>query len=170
VDKAPRDFPNDILNEIERMYFKIPELGNQEVSANEDCRPVVILTSNSEKHLPDAFLRRCVFYNIAFPDDKSLANIVINRIDNFKDDNNSPLLKDAISFFFQLRGNNVDLSKRPATAELIGWLDAMTKMGANVEVPLRNHHDKAYKALGVLVKNADDQDKARELLKNFIGL
>ena len=60
VEKAPRDFANDILNEIERMYFRIPELGNRRIEAEEAYSPVVIMTNNSEKSLPDAFLRRCV--------------------------------------------------------------------------------------------------------------
>jgi MoxR-like ATPase len=82
VDKAPRDFPNDILNEIDRMFFRIPEVPprataaglpasrshSRDVHANKTLRPVVILTSNREKNLPDAFLRRCIFHNIRFPD------------------------------------------------------------------------------------------------------
>src|SRR5205085_1382510 len=68
IDKAPRDFPNDILNEVEGMYFRIPELGDALIKADETMRPVLILTSNSEKNLPDAFLRRCIYYYLPFPD------------------------------------------------------------------------------------------------------
>lgn len=68
VDKAPRDFPNDILSEVENTYFRIPELGNVKIPANPDLKPILVLTSNSEKHLPDAFLRRCIYYHILFPD------------------------------------------------------------------------------------------------------
>ena len=71
VDKAPRDFPNDILNEIEHLYFRVPELGNIQIRAPKDMQPLVVITSNSEKHLPDAFLRRCIFYHIAFPEQRS---------------------------------------------------------------------------------------------------
>ena len=67
VEKAPRDFPNDILNEIERLYFRIPELGNRRIDANPGYDPVVVMTNNSEKSLPDAFLRRYIFFNIPFP-------------------------------------------------------------------------------------------------------
>src|SRR5262245_52754184 len=68
IDKAPRDFPNDLLNEVENLFFRVPELNNARIEANEDRRPVLVLTSNSEKNLPEAFLRRCVYYNIPFPE------------------------------------------------------------------------------------------------------
>ena len=80
VEKAPRDFPNDILNEIERMYFRIPELGNRAVEADPDHYPIVLMTNNSEKSLPDAFLRRCIYYNIPFPDAEALEAIVLARL------------------------------------------------------------------------------------------
>jgi MoxR-like ATPase len=80
VEKAPRDFPNDILNEIERMYFRIPELGNRRVEADPDQYPIVLMTNNSEKSLPDAFLRRCIYYNIPFPDADALEAIVLARL------------------------------------------------------------------------------------------
>lgn len=80
VDKATRDFPNDILNELEHLYFRVPELGNVEIQANPELQPIVVITSNSEKDLPDAFLRRCVYYNIPFPQKERLADIVTNRL------------------------------------------------------------------------------------------
>lgn len=80
IDKAPRDFPNDLLREIESMKFRIPELAGREVRAAADHRPVVVITSNSEKLLPDAFLRRCIFYDVPFPDDKKLEEIVARRL------------------------------------------------------------------------------------------
>lgn len=166
VDKAPRDFPNDILNEIERLYFKVPEL-NQEVHANEDYRPVVVLTSNSEKHLPDAFLRRCVFYHIPFPEPAELTRIVTNRIEACQDQNGA-LLQEAVAFFCQLRRAVPGLNKMPATAELLGWVDAMIKMGASAETPLSEQYDKAFSALGVLVKNAEDQAAAKDHLSKFL--
>jgi AAA domain (dynein-related subfamily) len=80
IDKAPRDFPNDILNELEHLYFRIPELGGEVVRANPVLRPIVIMTSNSEKSLPDAFLRRCIFYHIPFPNAHRLEEIVLARV------------------------------------------------------------------------------------------
>jgi hypothetical protein len=84
IDKAPRDFPNDLLNEIENSYFRVPELENRRIDAAEDLLPVLVLTSNSEKNLPDAFLRRCIFYNIPFPDRDRLVEIVTARLGGFK--------------------------------------------------------------------------------------
>jgi MoxR-like ATPase len=67
LDKAPRDFPNDILGEVEGMYFRIPELGHATIRRDPEMPPILVLTSNSEKNLPDAFLRRCIYYHIPFP-------------------------------------------------------------------------------------------------------
>ena len=119
VDKAPRDFPNDILNEVENMYFKIPELGNIAIAAEEGMRPILILTSNSEKHLPEAFLRRCVYYNIPFPDRERLDEIVAARLGRSRSDENK-WLADAVELFIKLREPNSGLNKKPATAELLG--------------------------------------------------
>ena len=79
IDKAPRDFPNDILNEVENQYFHIPELGNVKIEATENMSPILVLSSNSEKPLPDAFLRRCIYYNIPFPDETRLTKIIEAR-------------------------------------------------------------------------------------------
>src|SRR5262249_18563233 len=83
VDKAPRDFPNDLLNEVEEMFFRVPELKNVRIDADAKLRPIIVLTSNSEKNLPDTFLRRCVYYNIPFPDRDRLVKIVMSRIGGF---------------------------------------------------------------------------------------
>ena len=118
VDKAPRDFPNDLLNELDQLYFRIPELGNHKVEVNPELRPIVIITSNSEKDLPDAFLRRCIYYNIPFPDPERLADIVANRLSNIN--NSDRFLADALDLFYQLRKPESRLRKKPATAELLG--------------------------------------------------
>jgi MoxR-like ATPase len=84
IDKAPRDFPNDLLNEIEQMFFRVPELENRMIGGAEmlsdEYRPIVIISSNSEKNLPDPFLRRCIYYNIPFPDREALHGILLARI------------------------------------------------------------------------------------------
>jgi MoxR-like ATPase len=129
VEKAPRDLPNDILNEIERLYFRVPELGNVRIDANEDLSPVIVLTSNSEKSLPDPFLRRCVYFNIPFPTPERLEQIVLARLVGMFS-GNSTLLSDAIDFLMQLRDKDEGLQKRPSTAELLNWLAAMQKLGA----------------------------------------
>jgi MoxR-like ATPase len=137
IDKAPRDFPNDLLNEIERMFFRIPEIrvskerpihgqGVGEVrriDANPHLRPLVVLTSNNEKDLPSAFLRRCVFHHIRFPERENVARlrkiIAANLIEA-----SGPLADDALNFFFDVREMG-DLSKLPTTAELLTWMKVL---------------------------------------------
>lgn len=167
VDKAPRDFPNDLLNEIEGMYFKIPEIGNVKIAASPEMRPIVIFTSNSEKHLPDAFLRRCVYYNIPFPDKDRLAQIALAHMKQAIPVN-SPFLAQAIDLFFTLREAATALRKKPGTAELVGWLAAMQGMGAHLNRPLRNQTDYLKLSLPVLVKNVDDQDAARVRVETWL--
>src|SRR2546421_1557709 len=117
VDKAPRDLPNDVLNEIDNMSFTVKETGHT-FSADQSYRPVVVLTSNSEKNLPDAFLRRCVFYHISFPARERLKEIVQRRLR--LDSNFTPQMLDhALQHFEKIR--DLTLKKRPATAELLAW-------------------------------------------------
>jgi MoxR-like ATPase len=168
VDKAPRDFPNDILNEIEEVYFKVPELGGVKISAEEAMRPIVILTSNSEKHLPDAFLRRCIYYNIPFPDEKRLRQIVNTRISQLRDDDN-PLLSDALELFSILRESNSGLQKSPATAELLGWLIYLGRRGAETSIPLRRQRELILSSASILVKLAEDQKAAERIIKDWLG-
>ncbi len=119
IDKAPRDFPNDILNEIESMSFYIPELATT-VAADPAYKPLVIITSNSEKNLPDAFLRRCVFKHIEFPSDPAfLSKIVSNRVASINDEEIRP----AISHFIEIR--KLLLKKKPGSAELIDWIKVL---------------------------------------------
>jgi MoxR-like ATPase len=167
VDKAPRDFPNDLLNEVEGMYFKIPELGNVRIGAGEEMRPILIITSNSEKHLPDAFLRRCIYYNIPFPEKGRLTEIILTRIGSFERDGDV-LLSDALDFFSKLREPNSGLRKRPATAELLGWLIALREQGMTVDERLRDKPDLAHSTLSTLVKSADDQTIAEAVLKDWL--
>jgi MoxR-like ATPase len=173
VDKAPRDFPNDILNEIENMSFRIPELDNREITASPALRPIVVITSNSEKNLPDAFLRRCVFHNIPFPE-KTLRDIVANRIGGFVS-REDPILDDALDLFSQLRKPESGLQKRPATFELLGWLLALnasvdSHADARARSPrLVDDPDLIDKTLGVLIKNREDQEQARKAVKQWIS-
>ena len=102
VDKAPRDFPNDILNEIDQMFFRIPELGNAVIRVKQELKPIVIITSNSEKNLPDAFLRRCVYYDIPFPENEDLRSIITHRLGTAHKEANL-LLDEALDFFGLLR-------------------------------------------------------------------
>ena len=164
VDKAPRDFPNDILNELEQLYFRIPELGNVSIEANPALQPIVILTSNSEKDLPDAFLRRCIFYHIPFPEGDRLREIVANRL-GISSDRYQAFVQDALDLFARLRGSN--LRKKPATAELLGWILALRQIASGVDNPI-TQPDLVFKTLGVLVKTTEDQKYATELVNQWL--
>jgi MoxR-like ATPase len=166
VDKAPRDFPNDLLNEVEQTYFRIPELQNAEVRANRALLPVLIITSNSERNLPDPFLRRCIYYHIPFPTPDRLAAIVQARLAAF-DQPAQPLLQDALKFFAQLQGP--ELRKAPATAELINWLNLLISRGADPAKPLRAAAAHLASSLSALVKAQEDLPKARLLLDKFLA-
>jgi MoxR-like ATPase len=163
IDKAPRDFPNDILNEIERLYFRIPELGEAEIVAAADFRPVVIITSNSEKALPDAFLRRCIFYSIPFPDDLRLEQIILSRL-GARVQPGAEMLRDAIAFFVSLRKRDMLLRKRPGTAELLNWIAALIEFDCDPKQPIRPQAEAAQRTLYTLAKMTEDQE---QILKAF---
>jgi MoxR-like ATPase len=175
VDKAPRDFPNDILNEVESLYFRIPELRDPKsnaaftVEAKAGLRPIIILTSNSEKNLPDPFLRRCVYYNILPPKKPELLKIVDTRIGR-ELGGAEAWLEDALDFFFILRDQNNGIQKKPATAELLGWLRTLYRMReshADGGRPLRHQKEMIVPTLTVLLKNSTDQETGREILKKW---
>jgi len=145
VDKADLEFPNDLLNELDEMSFYIPET-NETIKAT--YRPVVIITSNAEKELPDAFLRRCVFHYIEFPDPPLMEQIVKVHYPNMQDG----LLREAMKTFYMMR-NIEDLRKKPSTSELIDWLHCLMVGGIPVdriakEVPF----------VGTLLKKEVDYD------------
>jgi MoxR-like ATPase len=121
VDKADIEFPNDLLNELDEMAFYIPET-NETIRAIH--RPIVVITSNAEKELPDAFLRRCIFHYIEFPDTGLMEEIV--RV-HFPDIKNN-LLREAIKSFYKLREID-DFRKKPSTSELIDWIRALIAGG-----------------------------------------
>lgn len=166
VDKAPRDFPNDILNELEQMYFRIPELGNIQIEADPDLQPLVVITSNSEKDLPDAFLRRCVYYHIPFPNRERLTQIVAGRL-NIANADHHPFVRDALEIFERLRSPNSGLRKKPATAELLGWMITLQEMAGRVDNPLRQG-ELPIRTLGSLIKTASDQARAMEIVRQWI--
>jgi MoxR-like ATPase len=166
IDKAPRDFPNDILNEIEHMEFRVQELDNCLISAEDEMRPVLILTSNSEKHLPDAFLRRCVYHHIEFPEPDKLAEIVSRRVGGFAE--GSTFLKQAIEFFTEVR--KIDgLIKKPATAELLGWMLYLRECGATPEQALAERANDVRGGLSLLVKNKEDLPAVRARADELLG-
>ena len=123
IDKAQRDVPNDILVEIDRRKFTIRELGYKDVSCEDGNEPIVIITSNSERALPDAFLRRCIYYHVDFPEPEILQSIVSRKLGKRFPETTHPVLAQAVGFFNHLR--NCNLAKTPGTAELLDWLTAL---------------------------------------------
>jgi MoxR-like ATPase len=165
IDKAPRDFPNDILNEIDRLFFRIPELGGAIVGVEHDrYRPILIMTSNSEKSLPDAFLRRCIFYSIPFPDEARLQQIILSRLGELIS-HEAVLLKDTVAFLLAIRLDAVGLRKRPGTAEMLNWVGAILEFGDNPQKPLKEQPDIVPRTLASLSKYAEDQDRVTEEFK-----
>lgn len=153
VDKADLEFPNDLLWELDQMSFYIPET-KQTVAAKQ--RPIVIITSNAEKELPDAFLRRCIFHYIAFPEPEEMENII--RVHHPKLEKH--LLEQAMETFYMLR-NVPNLQKKPSTSELIDWLQALVIGGIN---PNRIKQELPF--LGVLLKKNEDLDTLLNQLYN----
>jgi MoxR-like ATPase len=162
VDKAPRDFPNDILNELEYLHFTVPELGNVVISAVDEYRPVVVITSNSEKDLPDAFLRRCIYYNVPFPKRETLMTIVTKRLGEFTGAK-STLLDSALNLFFFLRQPSSQLRKNPATAELLDWLLVLRESDDENDAGLTQ--SLAVSTISSLIKTAEDQEKALKVIE-----
>ena len=143
IDKADIEFPNDLLHEIDRMRFTIPETGDEVVAKH---RPVVVITSNAEKELADAFLRRCVFHFIDFPDKELMGRIV----DVHHPQLNQELADQALDCFYKIR-NMQRLRKRPSTSELVDWIHmlktaGMTNVALSKELPF----------LGTLLKKEQD--------------
>jgi len=158
IDKAPRDLPNDVLDEIERMRFEVKETGLK-FEAPEQYRPIVILTSNSERALPDPFLRRCVFHHLEYPQGDDLQRIVSRRLglDGERPEGTKAWINGAIQEFEKIRAR---LNRKPATAELLAWLRILETMQESTGAanPLTLPTAKA--ALSALVKNKDDRARA----------
>ncbi|MCA9562631.1 MAG: MoxR family ATPase, partial [Myxococcales bacterium] len=144
IDKADMEFPNDLLHELDRMSFYVAET-NETVSAN--IRPVVIITSNNEKELPDAFLRRCVFHWIAFPDAEMMEAIVKVHHPNVE----GAVLQNCLERFYWIR-NQPEIRKRPSTSELVDWIAALVRAGVS---PERITEEMPF--LGVLLKSERDE-------------
>jgi MoxR-like ATPase len=149
VDKADVEFPNDLLHELDRMEFEVTETGRR-VKAIE--RPMILITSNAEKELPDAFLRRCVFHYIEFPDPKLMVEIVKVHFPDL----DQKMLKAALDQFYKLREKD-GLRKKPTTSELIDWLLVLLRGGLSAE-----DLGKEVPFLGVLLKKEQDVELVRQ--------
>jgi MoxR-like ATPase len=149
IDKADIEFPNDLLQELDKMEFYVYETGEM-VKAK--IRPIVIITSNNEKELPDAFLRRCFFHYINFPDRDTMQEIVDVHYPSIKQD----LVKEALEIFFDVR-KVPGLKKKPSTSELIDWLKLLMADDIPEEILTNRDTTKAIPPLyGALVKNEQD--------------
>lgn len=149
VDKADIEFPNDLLVELDRMEFFVYETG-ETIKAKQ--RPIVIITSNNEKELPDAFLRRCFFHFISFPDRETMTRIVDVHFPTIEHD----LVKDALDVFFDVR-KVPGLKKKPSTSELIDWLKLLMADNLPADVLRNRDTSKAIPPLyGALLKTEQD--------------
>ncbi|MBN8430643.1 MoxR family ATPase [Microbulbifer salipaludis] len=149
IDKADIEFPNDLLVEIDRMQFYVYETG-ETITAKQ--RPIVIITSNNEKELPDAFLRRCFFHYISFPDRATMQKIVDVHYPDIK----QQLVSEAMDIFFQIR-EVPGLKKKPSTSELIDWLKLLMADDISEDVLKNRDATSAIPPLyGALLKNEQD--------------
>jgi MoxR-like ATPase len=160
IDKAPRDLPNDILNEIEKMEFKVKETGNKFSCEENKYRPIVVLTSNSEKNLPEPFLRRCLFYHIEFPNMETLKKIIVHRYEKSKSQP-PDFIDTALEKFYEIRG--LQLKKRPATAEFLTWINLLKAQQIDSS-EIKSGSKKLISSLSVLGKDKNDIAMIR---KNF---
>lgn len=164
VDKAPRDFPNDLLDALDEYAFEVPEIGlvgNKKEKGEPAARPFLIITSNSEKNLPDAFLRRCVYLHVEFPNKDQLNKILSVKRLGFMDED----IRILVEHFLEVRGKSN--RKRPATAELIAWAAILDKFSFPVE-KLGNvgslsdvEKRQLYASYSILLKNKDDFDAVK---------
>jgi MoxR-like ATPase len=153
IDKAPRDFPNDLLSALDRMELLIPEIGVKERARH---RPIVIITSNRESQLPDPFLRRCVFHHIEFPDAALLDRILRERLAALE--LTATLRARIVERFLALRQVE-GLQKRPATSEMLTWARVLVHAGVPVEGLGGEAGDLPF--LGTLLKTREDLDRVR---------
>jgi len=156
IDKADIEFPNDLLLELDKMEFFVYEL-QKTIKAKK--RPIVIITSNNEKELPDAFLRRCFFHYIRFPDRATMIDIINVHFNNLEED----LMQEALKLFYGLRDIN-GLKKKPSTSELVDWI-RLLKLGSLNKTDLEKvdylENDPPY--FGSLLKNEQDYDLLKQI-------
>ncbi|MDD3570353.1 MAG: MoxR family ATPase [Lachnospiraceae bacterium] len=153
IDKADLEFPNDLLWELDKMEFHIPET-KETVKAKK--RPIVIITSNAEKELPDAFLRRCIFHYIEFPSQELMEEIVKVHFDNL----DQKLLAQVLETFYWIR--DMEIQKKPSTSEVIDWIQALEIGGIDPEII-----KKEIPFAGVLLKKNEDLDTVERVKRRF---
>jgi len=167
IDKAPRDLPNDVLAALEKLEFKVSELKNKTIKADQANKPIIIMTSNSEKNLPDAFLRRVIYYHIPFPNNKMLLEILQAKTNGLEDIH----LSAAIQHFENIRkGRKTKLRKNPATAELLYWVLLLQKLNFDcsklddLETLSETEKKNLEISYSVLAKNKEDLATLKSML------
>ena len=148
IDKADIEFPNDLLQELDRMEFYVYET-QETIQAKH--RPVVIITSNNEKELPDAFLRRCFFHYIRFPENETMEKIVKVHFPDIKKN----LLKEALEVFYSLRTVN-GIKKKPSTSELLDWIKLLLVEDIDAKAVKSDSNNAIPQLYGALLKNEQD--------------
>lgn len=148
IDKADLEFPNDLLWELDRMEFYIPETDETIRAKN---KPIVVITSNAEKELPDAFLRRCAFHYIDFPDEKLMRDIILAHYPDIED----KLVEQVLDAFFYVR-EYFELKKKPSTSELLDWIRAIQLSGLPADNLRRD-----LPLLGFLLKKDEDREEVK---------
>lgn len=156
IDKADLDFPNDLLLELDRLEFRVAEVSTMHYAIGDrpDLRPIVIVTHNEEKALPDAFLRRCIFHYLSFPDDKEQ----LQRILTLHDLTNTVLGEQAIAILQELRSSDINLIKKPGLSELLDWVGYLEA----VQVPVTDLEQKKLPYAGALLKQQSDLKRVKE--------
>jgi MoxR-like ATPase len=175
IDKASRDFPNDLLNGIERREFTIREVKVDPVVANQKLPPIVIITSNSERDLPAPFLRRCTFFHIADPTQETLAEILVRKFSPFTKQDGALRSKELPPFYTQLlqefwtyrEDHRESLQYVPGTSELIDWTQALIHLGVDPAASLHQQVKKVEKTASTVAKHRDDLARLRDFLKRL---
>ncbi|MGI9344887.1 MAG: AAA family ATPase [Gammaproteobacteria bacterium] len=156
IDKADIEFPNDLLQELDRMEFYVPELNE---TIRPKTRPIIVITSNNEKELPDAFLRRCFFHYIEFPDSETMAKIIAVHHPELK----KQIVKHALDVFFDIR-KVPGLKKKPSTSELIDWLKLLMSDELSADLLMERSATKVIPPLyGALLKTEQDVELLQKL-------
>jgi MoxR-like ATPase len=161
VDKPPRDLPNDVLDEVEMMSFEVREIGRR-FRAERSYRPILVLTSNSEKNLPDAFLRRCVYYHIEFPKPDQLREIIRRRLQT-NGASAATIIESAVARFLEIRALPT-LKKKPATAEFLAWLQVLLQNRIDLSAVGPDQAETVQASCSILAKGKEDLNLIRNTL------
>ncbi len=172
IDKAPRDAPNDLLDEIESMHFDIPELGIPHIKADPKHWPIVVITSNSERNLPTAFLRRCYFHHLIMPGDPQLTEIVLSHVSGTRLSRSCKLMDGLLRIFRGLHARS-EIEKKPSTAELIAAAFLLTDLGFDAGEPPWTQGNLwvscREQLAATLCKNSNDHSRGLAVIEKLSG-